>query len=287
MDSTYHIQKALDYIEANLKNKLYLEELADKANFSAWHFHRVFNALTGVTVGEYIRRRRMSEASRELVYGRKSLELIAAEYQFGSREAFSRAFKSCCGISPGLVRKRMSPIINYAPVRLHFSPALKGDKMLTPRLESKAAFTVVGMTCQSTMQNNVIPKLWDDFNPRCEEIKHSVKPNTCLGICMSNPNEEMTDTTPFTYLAGVEVSSADDIPQGMIAKMLPSSDYAVFEHHGSLETLGNTYDDIYTGWFAQAPYLQDKDFDFELYDDRFEFGSPDSIMEIWVPIKAK
>lgn len=52
MDSAYHIQKALDYIEANLKNKLYLEELADKANFSAWHFHRVFNALTGVTVGE-------------------------------------------------------------------------------------------------------------------------------------------------------------------------------------------------------------------------------------------
>lgn len=287
MDSAYHIQKALDYIEANLKNKLYLEELADKANFSAWHFHRVFNALTGVTVGEYIRRRRMSEASRELVYGRKSLELIAAEYQFGSREAFSRAFKSCCGISPGLVRKRMSPIINYSPVRLHSSRALKGEKMLTPRFESKAAFTVIGMSCQSTMQNNVIPKLWGEFNARCEEIKNSVNPNTCLGICMSDPNVEMTESTPFTYLAAVEVSNSAEVPEGMMVKKLPASDYAVFEHHGSLETLGNTYDDIYNGWFSQAPYLQDKDYDFELYDDRFVFGSPDSIMEIWVPIKAK
>jgi AraC family transcriptional regulator len=285
MDSSYHIQKALDYIEENLKQKLHLDELADIANFSAWHFHRVFFALTGITVGEYVRRRRMSEASRELVYTAKSLKLIAAEYQFKSQEAFTRTFKSCCGITPGLVRKHMAPLMSYQPIRLCKKTLNKGVKMIQPRFVSKAAFTVLGMTCRTTMQNNVIPQLWGDFNKRCKELKHTVQPDTCLGICMSEPNVEMTENTPFIYLAGMEVSKVESIPEGMTVKEIPAADYAVFEHHGSLETLHATYDALYSGWFSASEYTQHGDYDFELYDERFEFGSPESIMEIWVPIK--
>lgn len=287
MDSGYHIQKALDYIEENLKQKLHLEELADQANFSPWHFHRVFFALTGITVGEYVRRRRMSEASRELVYSTKSLKLIAAEYQFKSQEAFTRTFKSCCGITPGLVRKQMAPLMNYQPIRLFKKTSNKGVKMIQPRFVSKAAFTVLGMTCQTTMQNNVIPQLWGDFNRRCKELKSTVQPHTCLGICMSDPNVEMTESTPFIYLAGMEVSKVDSIPEGMEIKEIPAADYAVFEHKGSLEKLNDTYDAIYNEWFSSGEHIQQGDYDFELYDERFEFGSQDSIMEIWVPIKKR
>jgi AraC family transcriptional regulator len=287
MDSSYYIQKALDYIEANLKQKLCLDEIADCANYSMWHFHRMFFALTGFTVGEYIRRRRMSEATRELVYCTKSIKLIAAEYQFGSQEAFSRAFKSCCGISPGRVRKKKSPLINFPAIRLQKRTSKKGEKMLSPKIVHKAAFKVIGMSCRTTMQDNIIPQLWDDFNNRCHEMQNTVVPNTCLGLCMSEPNVEMTENTPFIYLAGVEVSSTDIIPEGMEVKELAESDYAVFEHHGSLDTLGQTYDAIYNNWMPEAKYTQDKNYDFEVYDDRFKFGEPDSIMEIWVPVKAK
>ena len=67
------LDKAIRFIEAGLKTKLILDDIAEQANMSAWHFHRVFLASTGITVGEYIRKRRMSEASKELGLTRASL----------------------------------------------------------------------------------------------------------------------------------------------------------------------------------------------------------------------
>lgn len=287
MDNSYHLQKALDYVEMNLKQKLYLDEIAEMANFSAWHFHRVFLAQTGLTIGDYIRRRRMSEACRELAYTVKSIKQIAAEYQFESQAAFSRSFKNCCGSTPGSIRKKIAPIPLFGAITIHKTKAKKGENMIKHKLLHKPAFTLIGMSIQTTMKNNRISMLWTEFTKYCDKIPNNKTPGVAIGVCMSDPGVEMTEDTPFTYLAGVEVSSTESIPENMIAKEVPAAEYAIFEHVGALDTLGNTYGSIYGECLPASGYIQDGDYDMEVYDHRFNFGAADSIMEIWIPVRKK
>lgn len=283
MDVKRSIQKALDHIEAHLKEQLLLEDIADVANYSPWHFHRMFLAATGFGVGEYIRKRRMSEASRELAYSDKPIKCVASDYLFESQAAFTRAFKAYSGVTPGKLRQLFGPLISFRPIVLHATT--KGEIMIKHSIRHKDAFILVGMSTQTTMKNNVIPQLWLSFNYECKKIQNTIHKNTCLGICLADPSVEMNDDTPFTYIAGMEVSDGDQIPEGMLLHEVPAADYAVFEHIGSLETLDKTYATIYGEWFPQSEFSPQHGFDFELYDERFRYGAPDSIMEIWVPVK--
>ncbi len=97
----------------------------------------------------------------------------------------------------------------------------------------------------------------------------------------------MSPDTPFTYLAGKAVTPDADIPSGMTCRFIPEADYAVFEHHGALDTLQKTYDRIFREWLPTSGYDYADQDDFEVYDQRFNYGEPDSIMEIWIPIRKK
>ena len=278
------LQKALGYIEANLKDKLSLEDIAEVANYSPWHFHRLFLAKTGVTVGEYIRKRRLSEACKELLCSDKPIKKLASEYLFESQAAFIRSFKSFCGSTPGEMRRKLQPEISFQAIT---TLKTKGEKMLNPKFVHKAAFKVIGRSTLSTMKNNTIPALWGTFGEFCDKIPGQVNPEVGLGICYFEEMPEMTDDTPFTYLVGMEVNTDQEAPKDMQSRIVPEADYAVFEHKGSLDTLHDTYAAIYDQWLPQSAYDRAKSDDFEVYDERFNYGKPDSIMEIWVPVLKK
>ena len=159
--------------------------------------------------------------------------------------------------------------------------------MLTPVLKNMDAFQVIGMMCITTMKSNSIPKLWGEFNHRKHEIPNTTDFEGYLGICFGDSDGEMTEDTPFNYMASAIVSSFDSIPEGMVTKSLPAAEYAVFEHRGALDNLDKTYTEIYQGWFANREYKPTGDYDFELYDARFKFGESDSIMEIWIPVQKR
>ena len=150
---------------------------------------------------------------------------------------------------------------------------------MIPRFEHKDTFTVVGIARQFTMSNNTIPQLWDDFIKRDGDIPNSIN-TMSLGVCYYEPNYESGKDIPFTYMAGRMVSRVEDIPAGMTAHTLPACDYAVFEHVGSLESLRKTYDYIFRVWLPASEYNMAGCDDFELYDARFKYGQPDSIIEI-------
>ena len=288
MDKHYCLSKALAYIEQHLTEKIELEDLADTANYSAWHFHRLFQAMIGYGVGDYIRRRRLSEASRELVFTKAAIYDIALKYQFESQAAFTRAFKSFHGITPGLLRRQHGPVVRFSPINLnqYFRHFRKGDTIMQPSFKHKATFTVAGLTCQSTMANNTIPQLWDRFNSREKELTRRLSED-CYGVCFYERMENMCPNTPFTYMAGLLVSSKADAPAGWETRTVPGCDYAVFEHKGALDTLQQTYDHIFREWLPASEYEFVNQDDFEIYDERFVFGKPESIMEIWIPVKKK
>ena len=106
MDYIHPINRAIDYIEANLAQELDLSEVAAAAGYSPFHLSCLFRAMTGETPGGYIRKRRLSEAARQLVTSKRRILDIALDQQFGSQAAFTRAFRAAFGISPGAYRKR-------------------------------------------------------------------------------------------------------------------------------------------------------------------------------------
>jgi AraC-like DNA-binding protein len=123
MEPIEPINRAINYIEGNLTEAISLEEVSAAAGYSLFHFSRLFLDLIGETPGDYIRKRRLSEAARELVNSRKRILDIALDYQFQSQEAFSRSFKRLFRASPGTYRKRRRLTKTFA--RITLNPALK------------------------------------------------------------------------------------------------------------------------------------------------------------------
>lgn len=275
------LNKAIRFIEAGLKSKLILEDIAETANMSAWHFHRVFLASTGTTVGEYIRKRRISEAAKELVFTTKPIKQIAGEYQYESQAAFTRSFTGIYGISPGKLRRQVGPLQFFNAITYY----KRGETMITPRFEHKDEFRVVGISSQNTMKNNNIAALWNEFEAKvCSKVADSLYPNTALGICFYTDMAIVNEDTPFTYLAGLQYPMDKACPPNLESRVVPTADYAVFEHRGALDTLSDTYNAIYGEWLPNSGYKRHNTDDFELYDQRFRYGMDDSVMEIWVPV---
>ena len=105
-DLSYGLQRAIDYIDENLCDELEISKIAARAYLSQFYFQRVFNAVCGMTVGEYIRNRRLSLAGEEL--SRSSIKVIdiALKYGYDSPDSFSRAFTKFHGISPLICEKK-------------------------------------------------------------------------------------------------------------------------------------------------------------------------------------
>ena len=97
-------QKALWYIETHLADALSLDEIAGIAGVSRFHMVRAFAAATGFSVMRYVRARRLSVAARALAAGAPDILQLALEADYGSHEAFTRAFRDHFGVTPETVR---------------------------------------------------------------------------------------------------------------------------------------------------------------------------------------
>lgn len=97
------IQKSIDYIEKHLSEALKLDEIAKQSHFSEFHFDRLFHKTVGVSVMEYVRKRRLSEAAIELIETDEKITDIALKFQFSSEESFSRAFKKGMVYAPDII----------------------------------------------------------------------------------------------------------------------------------------------------------------------------------------
>ena len=115
---TESIQNALRYVEENLSGDLDIREIAKRACVSPFYFQRIFSALCGISIGEYIRRRRLTLAGEELTNSDDKVIDIAAKYGYDSPDSFNRAFQRFHGISPSAARKTGAPLRAYAPVKI-------------------------------------------------------------------------------------------------------------------------------------------------------------------------
>ncbi|MDJ0288373.1 MULTISPECIES: helix-turn-helix domain-containing protein [Bacillus] len=100
-------QEVISYLESHLMDELSLKQVHEKVGYSQFHLLRVFKRETGLSMGEYVRKRRLATAAQLLLYTDQGILDIAFSLQFQSQEAFTRAFKHLYSLPPGMYRSMM------------------------------------------------------------------------------------------------------------------------------------------------------------------------------------
>ena len=142
MDWITGMQKAIDYIEANLTEEIDYEKVAAECFSSSYHFQRVFSILCGYTLGEYIRLRRLSLAGAELANGKEKVIDIALKYGYDSPDSFAKAFQKFHGITPSEARADGSMLKSFS--RLSIKISLEGGNTMNYRIEEKDEMILTG-----------------------------------------------------------------------------------------------------------------------------------------------
>ena len=119
MNGVFALQRAMDFIEEHLTEPIDYGDVAGQIYCSTYHFQRMFRAVTGYTLGEYIRFRRLSMAGRELQNTQTGILQLALKYGYDSPESFSRAFRKFHGVNPSAVRKNKVVLNDFGRFQIY------------------------------------------------------------------------------------------------------------------------------------------------------------------------
>jgi len=276
----------LQYIEDHLDEKLTAELIAEYAHYSPYHFQRMFAGAVGVSLGTYIRRRKLTKAAIRLRETTDRIIEVAFESGFESQEAFTRSFKNVFGTTPNDYRKNqnLSRFSLLEKIDTDFLAHIKSDGVnLEPEYIHKDGFVAIGIKETFNHDNAKIGQLWDQLVSRMHEIPN-IKNKEAFGIC----KEIWIDgkiQDEFSYMAAVPVESNAIAPEGMEKIEIPSAKFAVFTHKGPLKTFGKTNQYIWSIWLPQSGKELGPTYDIEMYPSDFNPDAKETTIEVWLPIK--
>lgn len=113
------MQSAIDFIEDRLTEELTIEDIARSANSSSANFQRIFSIVTGMTVGDYIRSRRLTLAGNELKESDAKILDIALKYRYETAESFTKAFTRFHGVTPSAAKHKKAVLKNFTPISIN------------------------------------------------------------------------------------------------------------------------------------------------------------------------
>ncbi|MED1538153.1 AraC family transcriptional regulator [Bacillus pseudomycoides] len=288
MDYFEKIQNSIEFIESNLQDRLNVVEVSSQSCFSPFHFQRLFQAITGFSVQEYIRNRRLSEAAISLRETRKNILEIAIDFQYNSQEAFTRAFVNYFGMTPAKYRK--SEIALHLQAKMNFfdyKKEMKGDLIMNkPNIVQLSKRNIIGFEYKTNLNNEKyfeeIPKFYFDFgsNEYYLRILEKIAPNMSYGIACN-----FHDDGNFSFIIGEEVQgSAAELDDGFVNFEIPEGKYAEFKVNGSTDLVQNTRRYIYGTWLPNSNYERREGPDFEITDVLQSIYPNQMKVIIYVPI---
>jgi AraC family transcriptional regulator len=250
------MHRVLEHIDRHLDQELDLRALARVAQFSAFHFHRVFLSWTGETLGDYLRRRRLEIAAIRLA-GQPGLSIlsVAVSVGFGSSEAFARAFKVRFGSTASAWRASIAQQSNAgqklrnpsqadgASGTHHSSTVSTGAAMKVKVIERKPVKVTYlrhvgpyGQPLSEFWQRTVYP--WMAANDQLGQPRY--------GISLDDPT--ITAAEKCRYDAGVEVRGKIMVPGDSQTTTIPGGRYAVTAFRGTVDQIGGVWDSMLRGW---------------------------------------
>ena len=278
--------KSIDYIEKNMYEPIDIHDIAMASHYSTYHFCRVFRSLVGDSPKEYLRKRRLTIAADRLVRGESSILDIALDCQFESHASFTRSFKQLFKMTPEQYREKADPLRliykdQFSPHMLHH---LQNRLVMEPEIVTRSEMKVIGIARQYQEENLDLETLWSAFRPNVSQITNRVG-SDALGIY--EEYHESVNNVGFTYICAVEVTDFNDVPEGMITRIIPEHLYAVFQHEGPISFLPETLKYIWGSWLPKSNYEYVEKPDFELYAPGIQPEDPDKILFLHIPITRK
>jgi len=292
------IQAFGDWIEENIEDPFDLDEAIKTINMSKFHFYRLFKAVIGLSILEYVKRRKMAHAARKLRTSPDSILNIAIQFGFASQEVFIRNFKKYYGDTPAKWRKRASLAEkSILPVSAFDLEALildiksyNGKADVSERIVhfEKRCFIGIIHPSDDSRVESIGPKI-EHFLSRIDEIE-GVQGDALYRICYEP--DFSGETATFMEFIGVPVDGSSPVPEGMSAYSMDASTFVEYTHKGLLfnndkDLILHTYDFIYKYRLAASRYRLKNDYFVERYGDRF-YGPfhADSEVDILLSIES-
>ena len=276
---------AIDYIEDNLDKEISYDEAARIACCSPYYFQRIFSYVSGVSLSEYIRRRKMTQAAFELQRTDSKVIDIALKYGYSSPTSFNRAFQSVHRITP-TAAKAMGSILQAYP-SIQFRVEITGGSAMTYHIAEKPPLHIVGirMPMVEEMEENlrIVPDFWkaalqgNQFSEICKLSNR--EPDGILGISVYESPKEI-----YYYIGAAANVSA---PAGMHEYEIPAATWVIFENNGRFkEDVQSVFRRFYMEWLPFSGYKYAELPDIEVYpfcDSQPVHGHS----EVWIAIKEE
>lgn len=290
MDMLARLNEALKYVEKNLDSTLDMKEVARIACCSEYHFTRMFSFLSGMTLSEYIRRRRLTLAAFDLSRDGSKVIDVAIKYGYASPDSFARAFQAMHGVTPSEARGRGSSLKAFP--RMTFQLTIQGGGEMNYRVEQKEAFRIVGISKR-------VPIVFHGVNPDIAAMYQSLTPeliNAIKGLSNIEPSGIISASSHFGEGRMEEKGELDHFigaattlkaPEGLAELEVPASTWAVFTAVGPFpDTLQEVWGRIFAEWIpssnfelAEGPEM--------LWNEHQDVTSPQYRSEIWIPVQKK
>ncbi|WP_159614215.1 AraC family transcriptional regulator [Glutamicibacter sp. JC586] len=282
------LNRLIEHIEANLRTQINLADLARAEGTTEYHVRRMFSSLAGMSVSEYIRRRRMTQAAADLLAGDDLLS-IAIRYDYGSAEAFSRAFRAVHGASVAEIREHGGPLRSQPIIR--FSLHVEGKQPMDARIVERDDFQLIGYAAQ-------VPLIHQGPNPHIQNhiasipvAEHarlkslsSADPAGLLQVS-DQVDPDYQEGSELTYLHGVAVPEGP-VPEDLDAIEVLAGHWVVFRVSGPYPAaLQELWAATATSWFPSNPWrLRPGPSIVAVLDRAADFSS--ATCELWLPVEA-
>lgn len=272
---------AVNYIEEHILEEPDLEKLGKLAGCSSHHFQRIFTYIGGVTLKEYLKRRRMSLAAVDLKDEKNKVIDIALKYGYDSPTAFNRAFQTVHGISPTQAREPGVRLKAFPPIV--FQTTVRGTQEMNYRIERKDPIRILGrkIALSPSLEENfkITPAFWQEctMDGTIEKLAAMMDTDLYGMMGVSTCNEQ----DKWEYFIAAATTKQNSTFEEFI---IPSSTWAVFYQEGPLIKIQELEARIVTEWLPTSGYEYANAPEIELY---FNPDPDNAKYEIWIPIVRK
>ncbi len=266
------MSSVIEYIEANIRQKIILDDISYHVGLSKFHLNRIFKAITNRQLMGYVRNRKLAHSLSELLNTHLRIVDISTEYGFEHEQSYIRSFKNAFGISPNQFRKEKPALEITDKIDLQYIHSIGDNGMIIePRILIKPEFKIVGtehiMRLADDKQFFIANKVGNEFFYQYRhEIKNTVNPEIYIGLIKwIDENMEYT-----CYIPSLQVSNFETIPPSMSGHTIPTRKYAVFKYiglhhpkHTNALSLKAIHQYIFGIWLARTIYTMTDRYFFE------------------------
>lgn len=287
MDNLGLMNAAMRYIEDNLAGTIDFERMSRVAGCSEYHFRRMFSFLSGMSLGEYIRKRRLSLAVTMLRTSEAKVVDIAMELGYESPDAFSRAFVSIHGVTPSEARRGNMPLKSFSPMT--FQLKIQGGSEMDYRIIEKEEFSIVGIKKRITLVYNGVNRGMDSMwaSLTMDDILELKRLSDAepKGIIMASANfsDDRAEGSELDQYIGVATTTKEAGKWTVLP--VKASTWAVFTAVGEFPSaLQEVWGKIYAEWFPSSGYEVNEGPEI-LWNESPDTSKKDYRSEIWIPVK--